>query len=81
MNAFNPNLLNIDLCRRYARKTRDFGTVYEKMVAVKLVYSTLTEQEALQRCKDVDAETKVRVDSMLKQQKCHRNIMDMNKRR
>lgn len=46
MNAFNPNLLNIDLCRRYARKIRDFGRVYKKMAALKLVYANLTEQEA-----------------------------------
>ena len=65
------------------KKTSTFTIIYIDPINIwtngKLLYDNLTEQEALDHCKDVDADTKVRIDSMLKQQNSHRNTMDMNK--
>ena len=72
-------LLNVQLCMKYARKTRDFCRVYEQMAEQKQLNENenLTEEQALVACGGVDMETQAYINKMLKEQKCHRNIYDL----
>ena len=65
LKSFDPELLPVVRVRRYARKTRDYMHVYEKI-------SNETTQ-------DLESETFKKIERMMKTYKCHRNILDIER--
>lgn len=83
--ALSIRYLPLSRIRNFARKTRDYLHVYEEIRKFKAACTEeLSEQEVLLRVRtsnsEIDEFTFKSIEKMLKQQKVHRNVADIDTR-